>query len=53
MSKEKTSYEISKTIRGTWGNVNPVTRIHDNSKKKKKKDKEKLNKEIKAYENES
>jgi hypothetical protein len=45
MSKKKsvkTSLDIMKSIRGTWGNVNPVTRVHG-SKKGYDRNKEKKN----------
>jgi hypothetical protein len=27
-TSKKTSLEIMKSVRNTWGNVNPVTRVH-------------------------
>jgi hypothetical protein len=32
MKKPKTEYDILKSIRGTWGNVNPVTKVIDSKK---------------------
>lgn len=30
--KVKTTLEIMQSVRGTWGNVNPVTRVHGTKK---------------------
>lgn len=27
--KKKTTLEIMQSVRNTWGNVNPITRVHD------------------------
>jgi hypothetical protein len=31
-NKTKTTLDIMKSVRGTWGNVNPVTRVHGTKK---------------------
>lgn len=40
----KSYIELVKSCRNSWGNVNPITRIHDN---KLKTDKKKIRKESK------
>ena len=39
MKKPKTNYEIYKSIRRDWGNVNPVTKIIQDKRFKKPKHK--------------
>ena len=41
-TKTKSNLDIMKSIRGTWGNVNPVTRVHG-TKKGYDRNKEKKN----------
>lgn len=39
--KEKSAFDLYKSIRGSWNGVNPVTRIVESKKKKKPKYKHK------------
>jgi hypothetical protein len=45
-AKKKTTMDIMKSVRNTWGNVNPVTRVHgtkkgyDRNKEKRKAQKD-------------
>jgi hypothetical protein len=39
--KEKSTFDLYKSIRGSWNGVNPVTRIVESKKKKKPKYKHK------------
>ena len=41
-AKTKTTLDIIKSVRNTWGNVNPVTRVHG-TKKGYNRNKEKKN----------
>lgn len=40
-SKPRTFYEMSKTIRGSWGDINPVTKIEKDKTKYTRKQKHK------------
>lgn len=43
--KERTQYEVIRSIRGDWGQVKPYTRIEDDKRFKKPKHKKEWDKE--------
>jgi hypothetical protein len=47
IKKEKTILEIIQSVRGTWGNINPVTRVHGSKKGyNRKKEKRNMQKDL-------
>lgn len=41
--KPRSSYELQKSIRGSWNGINPVTKVIDNKNRYSRKDKHRKN----------